>query len=197
VIDGIRLLLNRPLSDRERRRLFVLAVSVILLAAGAFALLGRSGAPAQHATRTPARTPAPGPTAPVVSPATDEALLQAPSEEGQLRKDLQGSRADVAAAKRSARRFLSGYLPYSYGQRGASGIPSASTGLRRRLAATRPRVPRRERRRHPTLELVQANGVGPVRADLVALVRDGASRYTVPLEVTRRRGGWIVTAVGG
>jgi hypothetical protein len=197
VIDRIRVLLGRPLSERERRRLFALAVAVILLAAGAFALLGRSSSPAQRATRTPARTPAPRPTPPSSLPATDAALLQAPSEEGQPRKDLQGSHADVAAAKRGARRFLSGYLPYSYGQRGASAIPAASVRLRRRLAATGPRVPGRQRRRHPNLVLVQSNGVGPVRADLVALVRDGSTHYTVPLEVTRERHGWIVTAVGG
>lgn len=197
MIDRIRLLLNRPLSDRERRRLFALAVTVIVLAAGAFALLGLRGSRPPHATRTAAGTPAPPRTPPSPLSSTDEALLQAPSEEGPPRKDLQGSRADVAAAKRSARRFLSVYLPFSYGQRGASDIPATSLRLRRQLAATRPRVSARQRHRHPTLVLVQSNGVGPVRAELVALVHDGPSRYTVPLEVTRQRHGWIVTAVGG
>jgi hypothetical protein len=44
--------------------------------------------------------------------------------------------------------------------------------------------------------LVQSNGVGRVRAELVALVGDGARRYTVPLELTRGPAGWKVTAVG-
>jgi hypothetical protein len=45
--------------------------------------------------------------------------------------------------------------------------------------------------------LLQANGVGPVQGELVALVGDGHLRYTVALELTRRRHGWAVTAVGG
>ena len=37
---------------------------------------------------------------------------------------------------------------------------------------------------------------GAARAELVALIRDGTRRYTVPLELTRGRAGWTVTAVG-
>jgi hypothetical protein len=122
--------------------------------------------------------------------------LDAPSEEGSPRKQLEASRADVASAKRAARRFLAGYLPYSYGRRSARRISSASHGLRRRLAARPPRVPARERRREPRVVLVQSNGVGRVRGELLALVRNGARRYTVPLELARGRAGWTVIAVG-
>ena len=44
--------------------------------------------------------------------------------------------------------------------------------------------------------LVQAHGVGRVRAAVLALVADGARRYTVALELERRRSGWRVTDVG-
>jgi hypothetical protein len=126
----------------------------------------------------------------------DAASFEAPSEEGHPRQDLRGSRAEVASAKAAAQRFLAGYLPYSYGERGARRIPAATAELRRQLAANRPRVPARERRRRPRVVLVQSNGVSHVRADLVALVDDGARRYTVPLELAREKAGWRVTAVG-
>jgi hypothetical protein len=196
VIDRVRLLVNRPLSEGERRRLFALAAAAILVAAGALAVTDRSRPRSQHATRSRAAT-APAPPA-ALSPlrATDAVSLQAPSEEGRPGTDLEGTRTDVDAAKRAARRFLTGYLPYSYGRRSARRIPAATTQLRRDLAANPPRVPTRERRRHPRLVLLQSNGVGPVRGDLVALVRDGRLRYTVALELARRRHGWAVTVVG-
>lgn len=112
------------------------------------------------------------------------------------RRGLEGSRADVVATKRAARRFLAGYLAYTDGRRPARRIASASVALRRSLAAHPPRVPARERHRRPRVVLMQSHGVGRVRAELVALVRDGARRYTVPLKLTRGRSSWKVTAVG-
>ena len=195
MIDRLRAFLNRPLRDTERRRLFVAAVAVILAGAGALALLDRArSAPAapEHAAPRRPRLPA----QPAASLRKTPLSLEAPSEEGTPRKELEGSRADVASTKRAARRFLAGYLAYTYGRRRARRIASASVALRRRLAAQPPRVPARERHRRPRVVLVQSNGVGRVRAELVALVRDGARRYTVPLELTRGRAGWTVTAVG-
>jgi hypothetical protein len=195
VIDHLRAFLNRPLGDGERWRLFVLAVIVILAGAGALALLDRPAPRPQLAMRAP--TPGPSPAAPpAAAQAGDQVSLEAPSEEGSPRKELGGSRADVASAKRAAARFLAGYLPYSYGRRSARRIASASDALRRRLAANRPRIPARERRRHPRVVLVQSNGVGRVGAELVALVRDGARQYTILLELVGRHGVWKVTAVG-
>jgi len=56
-------------------------------------------------------------------------------------------------------------------------------------------VPARERNRRTHVVLVQPNG--RVRAGMIALIDDGARRYTVALELTRRRSGWLVTDVGG
>jgi hypothetical protein len=44
---------------------------------------------------------------------------------------------------------------------------------------------------------VQAESVGKARAALLALVGDGARRYSIALELARRGSGWLVTHVGG
>jgi hypothetical protein len=195
VIDALRAFLNRPLPDAERRRLFVAAMAVILAGAGALALLAGPAPRPQRATHTPSRVPAAAPPV-VVLPTQDTPSPQTPNEEGTPRNELEGSAADIASAKRAAKRFLAGYLPYTYGQRRAGRIVAASDALRRRLAARPPRVPARERHRRPHVVLVQSNGVGRERAELVALIRDGTRRYTVPLELTRGRARWTITAVG-
>lgn len=73
----------------------------------------------------------------------------------------------------------------------------ASPRLLQRLAQSRPRVPARERGRRVRVVVLQPNGAGRVRAGMIALVDDGARRYTVGLELERRRSGWLVTDVGG
>ena len=88
-------------------------------------------------------------------------------------------------------------LPYSCGRRSARRIARATSGLRSRLGADRPRVPARERRRRARVVLVHADGVSHARAALSALVDDGATHYTVALELERRDGRWTVTDVGG
>ncbi len=44
--------------------------------------------------------------------------------------------------------------------------------------------------------LLQTNGVNGERAELVALVRDGRRRYSVPLELANTPSGWLVTGLG-
>jgi hypothetical protein len=195
VIDRLRLALNRPLDDGERPRLFAVAAAVILAAGITFALLndaGPSAAPSRAATATPASSPA----RPPELRAQTAAPLEVPSEEGTPPPALAASRADVAQAKRAARRFLAGYLPYAYGQANARQIRTVSVQLRVRLARERPRVSARERRRQPRVELLQAAGVSRRHAELVAVVSDGARRYTVPIELERTQAAWIVTDVG-
>lgn len=194
MIDRLRSWLNRPLADGERRRLFVVAVVVLLAAAGALTALDRPGrepvsAPARRdsASRELEAEPArPAPTS-----------LEVPSEEGRLDPAQAASTSEVAAARRAARRFLRGYLPYTYGRGSPSSIAPASPRLLQRLAQSRPRVPARERGRRARIVVLQPNGAGRVRAGMIALVDDGARRYTVGLELERRRSGWLVTDVGG
>jgi hypothetical protein len=196
MIDRVRAFLNRPLRDVDRTRLFALTVAVVLIGAAALAVLDGPKQPAAPSAAQTDREPAPLrslPAEPAASPAVPAA---APSEEGQPPAALEASRADVTAAKRAARRFLAGYLPYSYGRRGARRIANVDARLRRRLLRERPRVPAAERRHRPRLVLLQAHGVAPRAGELVALVSDGARRYTVPLELARSRAGWRVTDVG-
>jgi hypothetical protein len=196
VSDRLRLFLSRPLRDADRPRLFGLTVAVIAGAALAFALLG-DGGPSSVRTGSagPSSTPS-GAAGPPDAPGQPVPLPDAPSEEGRLPAGHQTSQEDVAQASRSARRFLAGYLPYSYGRRSARRVEGASAALMRRLASERPRVPAAIRRRQPRLLLVQSAGVGLTRADMLALVTDGTGRYTVALELERTMAGWIVTDVG-
>jgi hypothetical protein len=196
VVDELRVFLNRPLRDSDRPRLFALAVAVILAVAGGLARLDTGAAPERP--RPPAAVLAP-PAAPTprTAPSPSATATQAPSEEGRPPAGREASRKDVVEASRAARRFLRGYLPYTYGQRGASDLHGATSRLRSRLARQRPRVPAAERRRRPRVVLVHADGAGPRRAGMVALVSDGARRYTVSLELARTAAGWTVTEVGG
>jgi hypothetical protein len=199
VVDRLRLLLNRPLRDSDRPRLLAVAVVVIMAAAGMLAL--SDGAhPGTPAVRTPVAAPTPvlGDDNSVAAvPGPSPTPQATPGEEGRPSRQVEGSRADVTAAKRVARRFLAGYLPYSYGRRRPAGIAAATGRLRRRLAAQRPRVPARERRRHARLVLVQSDTVTHRHAVLLALIGDGARRYTLRLELDRQpRRGWLVTDAG-
>jgi hypothetical protein len=197
VVDRLRLLLNRPLNDADRPRLFAIAAALIVAAALVLTALDDAG-PAPE--RDPQTAPAPAPldaTADVAAASSPSPAPAAPpSEEGTPAPGAAASRADVAQAKRAARRFLAGYLPYTYGQRAAQEIEDVDPDLRRRLARDRPRVPPQERRRRPRLELLHADGAGRDRARMVALVSDGRRRYTVDLELARTSSGWQVAAVG-
>lgn len=192
MIDALRLWLNRPLGDGDRRRLFLVAATAIAAGAIGLALIDRPAPqPAPRLHTAPPRT-----TTPAAPAATTGPSLEVPSEEAAA-PSAEPTPQELAAAKRDARRFLAGYLPYTYGQRSAQRIPDAAAALRRRLASQRPRVPRSERHRTPRVVLVQADSIGTVRAAMTALVDDGARRYTVPLQLTRLRSGWQVTDVGG
>lgn len=196
MVDRLRLLLNRPLNDADRPRLFAIAAALIVAAAVVLAALDDAGpAPERDEPTAPAAAPLDAP-ADVAAASSPSPRAAPPSEEGTPAPGAAASRADVAQAKRAARRFLAGYLPYTYGQRAAQEIEDVDPHLRRRLARDRPRVPPRERRRRPRLELLHADGAGRDRARMVALVSDGRRRYTVDLELARTSSGWRVAAVG-
>jgi hypothetical protein len=191
VIDRVRLFLNRPLRDGDRPRLFAVTVAVILGVTGILALLDDAG-PAPRRDHSRPSAAAAAPTAGAVSIASTPTPA-APSEESNV--PTHARRTDIARARRAARRFLRGYLPYSYGHRRASSIAATTPGLRAQLARERPRVPSAERRRHPRVELLQTDGVNRERAALLALVRDGKRRYSVGLQLANTPAGWLVTGL--
>jgi hypothetical protein len=195
VIDRARIALNRPLTDGDRPRLF--AISAVLIVAGALILAVIGRAPARPAKRVEHPTPPPGALAPAspVVPVRVQAMGP-PSEESGPNPALELPRREQRAVKRTSRTFLAGYLAYSYGRAPARRIQAVSDRLRAQLAAQRPRVPARERRRHPRVVLLQLDGAGRTWAGMVALVDDGARRYSVSLTLARVRGEWQVTRAG-
>ena len=198
MVDRLRLFLNRPLSDSDRPRLFALAVALIVAAAAVLALVD-DVSPTPTPARNASTSGATARTAEQVRPPSAPAPASTPtatSEEGRPARGAIASRAEIARAKRVARRFVRGYPPFSYGQARASAIVGATAQLRRRLAKARPRIPMKERRRRPRVVLVQSDSVTRVRARLLAFVRDGERRYTVPLELARTSAGWRVVSVG-
>ena len=122
------------------------------------------------------------------------AARELPSEESRDTGAV-GSRSDVEAAKAAARRFLTGYLPYSYGQADARHIDATSNELRHRLASDPPRVPPGRGDRRPRVQLVHAEGAGRVRRDRRARLRRCTALHG-QARVERRRSGWIVVDVG-
>jgi hypothetical protein len=194
MIDRLHAFMDRPLRDTDRPRLFALAVVFLLAGAAVLALLDR---PAPQPAPPPrVSDPAPAASLPAESAPAAPADPQAPSEEGKPPAAIDVSRQQVTAAERAGRRFLTGYLPYSYGRRAPHRIPATSQRLRARLARERPRVPPKVRERRPQLVLLHAHGVARHNSELVALISDGAHSYSLRLELERAPAGWRVTNLG-
>jgi hypothetical protein len=76
-------------------------------------------------------------------------------------------------------------------------IDDASPHLVGRLARSRVRIPPAAHRRHPRVVELRSDRVGSDRAAVTATVDDGGvSRYPIELTIARRRGRWLVAAVG-
>jgi hypothetical protein len=197
VIDRARIALNRPLEDGDRPGLFAMAVASIVGGALILSVIGRApprpAKPAEH--RAPVPTGTPQAPAAVTSPAQVE-QTGPPSEESEPNAGLEISRSELRIVKRTARRFLLDYLPFTYGRGSARNIRAASARLRAELAADPPRVPPRERRQRPRVVLLQLDGAGRTWAGVVALVDDGARRYSVALTLARIGRAWQVTRAG-
>jgi hypothetical protein len=102
------------------------------------------------------------------------------------------------AAVSSSRRFLDGYLPFSYGNLRARKIRAAAALLMRELERSPPRVPVTVARARPQLISVRAEAtLGAHAISVLAVVDDGRRRYDVPLELREAGGHWVVTAVAG
>jgi hypothetical protein len=210
MIDRLRALLHRPLSERERRPLF-LACAAMLLAAGAAALALGGGA------QRPARAPQPATSDPVPSePAAAEAQPapdpSAPPADIREARRVTAERRAVSSAEQVARRFLRVYLPYSYGQRpqpeveavASPRLASALAQLRPRvpasvtgLAQLRPRVPASVTGLRPRVTRLQSEALGGGRLEAVAFIEDGERRYALPVRLARNDDGWRVVGLGG
>ena len=180
MIDRLRELADRPIADRDRRRLFLACAAALL---GAAALLLLAGAPG----------PTPLPSSPPSAAERPAYANPARTAGGPSRSPRRSTRAAASAA----RGFLRGYLPFLYGQGPARAIDEASPRLVERLARSRVRVPPAARQRQPRVVELRTDRLGSARAAVTATVDDGGvSRYPIELTVARRRGRWLVAAVG-
>lgn len=100
-------------------------------------------------------------------------------------------------AEHTARAFLAGYLPYSYGQANMHGIRAATTPFRRELAAHRPRVSVAEREAaRPRVRQLWVAGLNGPRAYVLAQIEDGSRTYPTSLTLERHGPRWLVATVG-
>jgi hypothetical protein len=104
---------------------------------------------------------------------------------------------DLAAARSSARGFLTGYLALLHRRGSTRALVHVAPRLRRELRRTRPRVtPAQQQTRSEILQLSAAlRSPGSVRA--LATVREqGGPPYPLALYLERDGTGWIVMRIG-
>lgn len=143
----------------------------------------------------PASTPAVTQTTP--APETSSAPTATSADAREVEPDLSPARATARRdALLVARRFLAGYLPYSYGRRRAGAIGGATAQLRRELASSPPRVSRGlSRGARPRVRRLRATGVGADRVFVFAQIAERRSSYATSLTILRRHRRWLVSEV--
>jgi hypothetical protein len=209
VIGALQQLAERPIADRDRRRLFALSAAVVLGAAGLLITL-RPGTvgdpkpppatrpdlprPTPSAAERPASPPSPTPGG---GEGAGKAAHRARGDAG--RRPPAGPAGHVPeGVGRTARRFLGAYLRFLYGRGSAGAIEPATAELRARIARSRVRVPPAARRRYPRVVALRLRAAGGGRFAVSARVEDGgAGRYPIELVVARRRARWSALEVGG
>jgi hypothetical protein len=212
VIGMLRELAERPIAERERRRLFALSAAVVLCAAGLLFALRPGAADDPKPTPPPAATrPGLGPPAPPVADRSDSAPSPTPGGAEDAGRPAHRARPDTRrrrpagpagrvpeGVERAARRFLRAYLPFVYGRGPARAIQPATAALRARLARSRVRVPPAARRRYPRVVALRLRAAAAGRFAVSARIEDGGqARYPIELVAARRDGRWRVVEAGG
>lgn len=168
MIRSLRQLAARPIAESERRAAFAIAASVVLVAAAGLLAAGGGSLPSAATSTAP-----------------DPTSSSSPSRA-----------ARRSAPEEAAVRFLEGYLPFLYGQRGPRSIRAATPRLAERLVRSRMRVPPAARARRPRLEALGVRGLAGSRALVRARVGDGVVSYTIALALSRFEDRWLVVSVG-
>jgi len=194
LIDRLLAWWNRPLGDAERRRLGALAALGLVALAALLIAQQRTQPEARPVGAAPAPPPPESqPPARVAQPAERPRERE---QDPEREERYEPTPADVAGAKRAARRFLTGYLPYTYGRGDAQRIRNVDPALREQLARQPPRVPLTvARKARPRVTTVQAETTARERTSVLALVADGKRRYTITLGLERGEGQWRVIDV--
>ena len=178
MIDRLRALANRPIRPEERTRAIVIAAVLVVVALVGLLALERPTRPSAE----------PAATAPVAPPAATppEAADHPVPTRGELR-----------SARQTAKRFLKGYLAYSYGRGTAADIEGVGPNLRRELAARPPRVPGTVARLRPRVMTIQLEAEETENVEATGLVRDGERAYSIVFELDQTADGWQVSGLGG
>lgn len=199
MIDMLRRLWNRPIADSERVPIFAGCAVLLVGAALALGLLRDSSEPtdAQLAARdtTAAEVPAAESSEESPSDSTDPVTTATTTS----RASFGARRRQLAQAERAARRFLAGYLPYSYGrgEMTAAAGSIASPALADELAASPPRVPADVQELTPRISALQAETVAADSIEFVALIDDGERSYSLAMALEPSGRAWQVTGLGG
>jgi hypothetical protein len=106
------------------------------------------------------------------------------------------STAAMLQARRVAKRFLAGYLPFAYARGSALAIRGATQTLRRQLLSPRAQLTPVERRRRPRVVAVQTIGTTPTFVVATAVIDDGGvATYRLRFTLSRSAGRWAVSSV--
>jgi hypothetical protein len=99
-------------------------------------------------------------------------------------------------ARRVAKRFLAGYLPFAYGRGSGLAIRGITPALRRELLAQRAQLTPVERRRRPRVVALQTVGTTPTFVVATAIIDDGGvATYRLRFTLSRSAGRWAVSSV--
>src|SRR3954470_18877949 len=192
------------MSDRTRKVAF--AGAAALLVSLALLLGARGSAPAGRQSAQAPSSPVieRTPTLPTPSRTVQPARTQTVHARQTAHREREPGLAPAVvpdagrAAVTTARAFLHGYLPYSYGRARADRIRGAAPPLLNAFREAPPRVPAAVARARPRLVTVRAEAAtGDRDVLIVAAVDDGRRRYAVRLTVHHDADGWVVTDIGG
>jgi hypothetical protein len=102
----------------------------------------------------------------------------------------------IVRARRVAERFLTGYLPFAYGRRGASAISGITSELRRQLLHRPAELTPVERRRRPRVVSLQTTATTPTFVVATAVIDDGGvTPYRLRFTLESAAGRWLVSGV--
>lgn len=169
----LRQLAGRPFADRERRGAFWAAAIALVCAAALLLALPGAGKRGYVVPELPA------------------------APHGQLDRVPAPRPAPASGPVAATRRFLSGYLPFIYGQGPARAIRAVAPSLAARLARSRLRVPPAARERDPLATRLEGQRMRDGRVAVTARIEDGGvAAYPILLTIARHGGRWLVVSVG-
>jgi hypothetical protein len=167
--------------SRGRRRALVIVLGLIVLGA---VVAGRAEKPSSQIGHRD--HPAPSRT-------THSHL---PTHTGSSHRPPPVSAPELVRARAVAARFLAGYLLFAYGRAPAGSVSAAMPGLRGELVRDRAQLTPIERRRHPRVISLHAEGRMPGVVVVTAMIEDGGiASYALRLTVQRASGSWLVSSV--